>query len=182
MHGRKAVRCVVLSAFRVSVHDTFLYLPVVSQCPAELEQVQQVDGTGGTEELVQAVPNPTDFIYQLHHINKRGFLDGIAADAPDEPLTGASPLVDLSIESGKLLIRQMDDDLVAYPIRRGKVYQRAQDRNLHLHAGALTASGCQQNGAAEHLLQRNKPQDGNWSHRAEGVRTVDFGDTLTAIL
>ena len=107
---------------------------------------------------------------------------GIAADAPDEPLTGASPLVDLSIERGKLLIRQMDDDLVAYPIRRGKVYQRAQDRNLHLHAGALTASGCQQNGAAEHLLQRNKPQDGNWSHRAEGVRTVDFCDTLTAIL
>lgn len=104
------------------------------------------------------------------------------ADAPDEPLTGASPLVDLSIESGKLLIRQMDDDLVAYPIRRGKVYQRAQDRNLHHHAGALTASGCQQNGAAEHLLQRNKPQDGNWSHRAEGVRTVDFCDTLTAIL
>ena len=81
------MRCVLLSAFRVSLHDTSLHLPVVSQHPAELGLIQQADGADGTEELVQDVPAAANFIDQRWHINRRGFLDGIAVDAlPDEPL------------------------------------------------------------------------------------------------
>lgn len=46
----------MLSAFRVSLHDTSLHLPVVSQPPAEIGLIQQADGADGTEELVQDVP------------------------------------------------------------------------------------------------------------------------------
>ena len=75
----------MLSAFRVSLHDTSLHLPVVSQHPAEL-----------------------------------GLLDGIAVDAlPDEPLMGASPAAVLVIETGELLVRRTDDDLVARLKRYG---------------------------------------------------------------
>lgn len=82
----------MLSAFRVSLHDTSLHLPVVSQHPAELGLIQRADGADGTEELVQDVPAAANFIDQRWHINRRGFLDGIAVDAlPDEPLMGASP-------------------------------------------------------------------------------------------
>ena len=108
------MRCVLLSAFRVSLHDTSLHLPVVSQHPAELGLIQQADGADGTEELVQDVPAAANFIDQRWHINRRGFLDGIAVDAlPDEPLMGASPAAVLVIETGELLVRRTDDDLVA---------------------------------------------------------------------
>ena len=81
------MRCVLLSAFRVSLHDTSLHLPVVSQHPAELGLIQQADGADGTEELVQDVPAAANFIDQRWHINRRGFLDGIAVDAlPDDRL------------------------------------------------------------------------------------------------
>ena len=113
------MRCVLLSAFRVSLHDTSLHLPVVSQHPAELGLIQQADGADGTEELVQDVPAAANFIDQRWHINRRGFLDGIAVDAlPDEPLMGASPAV-LVIETGELLVRRTDDDLVARLKRYG---------------------------------------------------------------
>ena len=107
----------MLSAFRVSLHDTSLHLPVVSQHPAELGLIQQADGADGTEELVQDVPAAANFIDQRWHINRRGFLDGIAVDAlPDEPLMGASPAAVLVIETGELLVRRTDDDLVAQKI------------------------------------------------------------------
>lgn len=70
----------MLSAFRVSLHDTSLHLPVVSQHPAELGLIQRADGADGTEELVQDVPAAANFIDQRWHINRRGFLDGIAVD------------------------------------------------------------------------------------------------------
>ena len=106
----------MLSAFRVSLHDTSLHLPVVSQHPAELGLIQQADGADGTEELVQDVPAAANFIDQRWHINRRGFLDGIAVDAlPDEPLMGASPAAVLVIETGELT----DDDLVARLKRYG---------------------------------------------------------------
>ena len=63
------MRCVLLSAFRVSLHDTSLHLPVVSQHPAELGLIQQADGADGTEELVQDVPAAANFIDQRWHIN-----------------------------------------------------------------------------------------------------------------
>lgn len=110
----------MLSAFRVSLHDTSLHLPVVSQHPAELGLIQQADGADGTEELVQDVPAAANFLDQRWHINRRGFLDGIAVDAlPDEPLMGASPAAVLVIETGELLVRRIDDDLVARLKRYG---------------------------------------------------------------
>lgn len=61
-----------------------------------------------------------NFIDQRWHINRRGFLDGIAVDAlPDEPLMGASPAAVLVIETGELLVRRTDDDLVARLKRYG---------------------------------------------------------------
>ena len=114
------MQCVLLSAFRVSLHDTSLHLPVVSQHHAELGLIQQADGADGTEELVQDVPAAANFIDQRWHINRRGFLDGIAVDAlPDEPLMGASPAAVLVIETGELLVRRTDDDLVARLKRYG---------------------------------------------------------------
>ena len=105
------MRCVLLSAFRVSLHDTSLHLPVVSQHPAELGLIQQADGADGTEELVQDVPAAANFIDQRWHINRRGFLDGIAVDA--------LPAAVLVIETGELLVRRTDDDLVARLKRYG---------------------------------------------------------------
>ena len=95
------MRCVLLSAFRVSLHDTSLHLPVVSQHPAELGLIQQADGADGTEELVQDVPAAANFIDQRWHINRRGFLDVLV------------------IETGELLVRRTDDDLVARLKRYG---------------------------------------------------------------
>ena len=89
------MRCVLLSAFRVSLHDTSLHLPVVSQHPAELGLIQRADGADGTEELVQDVPAAANFIDQRWHINRRGFLDGIAVDAlPDDCLLYTSDAAD----------------------------------------------------------------------------------------
>ena len=92
----------------------------MSQHPAELGLIQRADGADGTEELVQDVPAAANFIGQRWHINRRGFLDGIAVDAlPDEPLMGASPASVLVIETGELLVRRTDDDLVARLKRYG---------------------------------------------------------------
>lgn len=81
------------------------YIPPSPGCvqhPAELGLIQQADGADGTEELVQDVPAAANFIDQRWHINRRGFLDGIAVDAlPDEPLMGASPASVLVIETGR---------------------------------------------------------------------------------
>ena len=77
----------------------------MSQHPAELGLIQRADGADGTEELVQDVPAAANFIDQRWHINRRGFLDGIAVDAlPDEPLMGASPASVLVIETGERIV------------------------------------------------------------------------------
>ena len=124
------MRCVLLSAFRVSLHDTSLHLPVVSQHPAELGLIQQADGADGTEELVQDVPAAANFIDQRWHINRRGFLDGIAVDAlPDEPLMGASPAAVLVMRrESSLLDGQMTIWLLASKDMAPKDMQELLDK------------------------------------------------------
>ncbi len=58
------------SYFRVSVHDTYFHLSILLQRPAELRYFQQTEGVGDAEDLIEAAPNPADFLDKLGHINR----------------------------------------------------------------------------------------------------------------
>ena len=114
-HGLEAVRYFfhLPSVFRVSVHDTYLQLPVPLHRLAEFRHFQQAPGVGDDEDTIEAGPHPADFVDQLRHIDGRGLPDGSAADTlTDKPLTGTPYPADLLVEVGKLLVGQPDVDSV----------------------------------------------------------------------
>lgn len=93
----------------VGVHDQLLHGPVVLQGLAELGHVQQADGVGPLQNLVDVVADAPHLPDQQGHLGGRVLLHRRAVkDAAAVALTGQARLADFLCENFQFILREVD--------------------------------------------------------------------------